>query len=243
MKRIFSIVAGLALAAFVAAPAMAFQLVEGEFAVGIVGSNDEMVIDMQTALTDHEVINLFDINDIGGTFTGDSALSQLRIGGAGYIYEQAGRDYNNLAWVAVEQGATTEFNYTSLATMRSPLQTIENTYTDTTAGDFVVNTASSTSMAGLLDGVYSGILDDAIGTITLADLTASNPIIMDIWMFDNQATNVTTDDTFEKTLYTLTLGIDGDMVYAQVSQVPVPGALILLGSGLLALVGVRRKNA
>ena len=78
----------------------------------------------------------------------------------------------------------------------------------------------------------------------MAGLTATNPIKMDIWMYDNNHSNDLSDDILANTSYQLVIGIDADnMVYAEVSQVPVPGALILLGSGLLALVGVRRKNA
>ena len=245
MKRIISVVAALALVAFIAAPAMAFELDEGEFAVGIVGGTTEMVIDMQAAITNYTVTELFSINDIGSIFNGATQLSDLRIGGAAYNSVQAGRETDNQMWVAVAPGESPIFDYTGAAAFRANLYNIEQTFTDTVAGDFVTRPANTNTMSGLLDGgVYNGLLDNAIGSLTLASLTASNPIIMDIWMYDNLATNNTIDDEFSDTKYRLTFGINAnDMVYAQVSQVPVPGAIILLGSGLLALVGVRRQNA
>ena len=36
-------------------------------------------------------------------------------------------------------------------------------------------------------------------------------------------------------------GLDDTKVYAKVSSVPIPGAIWLFGSGLIGIVGIRRK--
>ncbi len=240
MKRIFSILAALTLIAFVAAPAMAFDLSEGEFVIGLMGTNTEMGVDMSTALTVGVVTDLFDATDIGAVFSGDTDLSAIRIGGAAYTETLVGRIYDRMMWFAVEEGTTPVADLNGFTGIQSPLVNMQAITGG--ADDYYTATLSSNTMGGLLDTYYSGALENAVGRTDLSTLTASNSVVMDIWSYDNNASTSLDDDILVDTGLNLVIGIDANnMVYAQV--VPIPGALILLGSGLLALVGVRRKNA
>jgi hypothetical protein len=100
-------------------------------------------------------------------------------------------------------------------------------------------------MAGFINGTYAGFAGPTgVGSVSLADLAVGSDIVMDIWFFNNMETTDQGDDmlTMTQQQLVISMGADG-MVSAAVTTVPIPGAMVLLGSGLLALVGIRRKNA
>ena len=242
MKRIFTIlVAALLIFGF-------GNSAQATFYGGAVGNTTEMGIelgDTTTGLTETTVSGLFDVNDIGSTFDGVSSLADITVGGVGLNYELVNRNASWDVWFAVEEGTTADeitTSYGLLTTIQSNISYIgQNTFTD----GFYTSSANSNAMSGIVSGGDLNGFTSYVSNTTLADLAIGNDVAMDIWMFDNAATNNEGDDTLSATNYQLVFSIDENtnMVSASLTQVPVPGALILMVTGLLTAVGVRRKKA
>lgn len=245
MKRILSVVAAVMFAVMAASPAMALDYEAGDFLVGIFGTNDTLAMefgsrDMDTdAMAGGIYMDLFDITDIGTTFSGDTSLDQLQVVGASVSHRLDTTTWMNddFSTFAIEQGAAITLSTGGLNGVDGALSTGGGLYDDDVAGT-AVSGANNVLANSLGNGDLNGYINPTgPGTVSLADL-ASGPVVMDIYMADS-------DNGFAlvKSEYQLTIGLNGNMVYAEVAPVPVPGALILLGSGIMALVGVRRKNA
>lgn len=82
------------------------------------------------------------------------------------------------------------------------------------------------------DGFMSGILTDGSG---IANLGAADS---DMYLY-----YINTDRELVDLGLLLETGINGTVITAESSPVPIPGAVWLLGSGLAGLVGLRRKNS
>lgn len=217
------------------------------FYAGILGTFSEVGIDLgdsSNSLTETTVENIFNINAIGDTFDGDSALSDLTIGGWSSEVTLIGRDYLYEAYFATVRGTTADdvtMNLASWDTFNTLNMYVEGkTFTD----GFYVDEAWNMTVSGLLNnGNYACLTTKVVAGITLDGLAVGNDIVMDIWSFNNGSTLATdSDDTVASTNWTLTYSLnESGMVSATLSEVPVPGALILMITGLLAAVGVRRK--
>jgi hypothetical protein len=168
--------------------------------------------------------------------------------GYGYSYA-ASTDINNAV------------NGTVYAAFRSNVEQVRNAYNEADLdNDGVALLASNltgttydVNMNGTLTpGQYAGFNptpeDGEVNLGVFGDADSSNDTIT-MYLFGYfrngvspltgvYLTNGITDDNF---LATITLSDDG--ILTIVNPVPVPGAIWLLGSGLLGLLGLRRKNA
>lgn len=241
MKRIYALLAATMLVIGVAGQASAEM-----FYGGIIGTNTEMGIELGDSMTETKVINLFNANDIGATFDGDTSLADLSVAGLANHKLDDGRTLRErTVWFAVDEGLTADditTSYALLDTVNSVYRGVEaKTFTD----GVMTDSLDSGGVGGFASGTYAGFVGPVdAGATSLADLAVGNDIVMDIWVFDNGDDHDEANDTLNMTEYKLVISMEADgMVSAEVTQVPVPGALVLLGSGLLALVGVRRKNA
>jgi hypothetical protein len=245
MKRILLFFAAVMLIVGIAGQAMALDYERGEFLVGIFGTNNTIAMEFGSydiatdEMTEGLYVDLFDITEIGSTFAGDTSLADLQLAGAGVL-----NYFDMISFTQIQNAAFAvqkDSDFTISSALFNTLETTVN-YSSFPHDDGVDGTptvASNGDLAGSLgNGTLNGFLgQDYVGTISLADLTADNFISMDIYTVDGNDGWTVTD-----TNYDLVIGLDGNMVYAQVSTVPIPGALVLLGSGLLALVGVRRRR-
>ncbi|NWH03819.1 hypothetical protein [Desulfobacter latus] len=86
------------------------------------------------------------------------------------------------------------------------------------------------------DGIYGD--DILVGTIEFHCIAPTG--ITELWLYDSDH-GAGFDDwgLFDGTV--LDADISGGVLLGRINQTPVPGALLLLGSGLLGLAGVKRK--
>lgn len=100
------------------------------------------------------------------------------------------------------------------------------------------------NLNGAAPGAYAGWnSDSSVGESILADLSSVGYVDMYLYHWDvvtlDKGPDTNTDYTGILRLYA-----DGSTVLNPSAQVvPIPGAAILLGSGLIGLVGIRRRNA
>ncbi|MFH0725676.1 MAG: PEP-CTERM sorting domain-containing protein [Pseudomonadota bacterium] len=85
-------------------------------------------------------------------------------------------------------------------------------------------------------GIYAGLLVNPSTTFN-AETVMNGDIVYGYDLYEmNPATSTAT------TVGTFTLDTTGTNLLVSYNPVPVPGALVLLGSALLGMIGVRRKN-
>jgi hypothetical protein len=79
------------------------------------------------------------------------------------------------------------------------------------------------------------------GSVDLSPLDAGGYVDLYLWY----SNTTTAFDTIDAPIGLVRLGVDADnsnCLYAELRPVPLPGALVLLGSVLLGLVGIRRRS-
>ena len=258
-KLIASAALSAALVFGAAGTASAFYASLGDFVIGIVGPNEEYAlqipgkIDFSDADGKFEIPvgrydNLWDFDNIGGTFTGGTTLSDLRVLG----YAQVASIYPTAeyyAYYAVQKGETPDFSQPSFQSFSAQTMNI-NMYHKTGQDDppsasFKPSNDSQTVDWEMGDvGRYGTLLYNEIGQELLTDLDVGSPVELEVWMTGDDYYGRGGWPYFQKTDYLVRVGVDADtrMVYAETAAVPVPAALWLLGSGFLAMMGMRRRN-
>ena len=122
-------------------------------------------------------------------------------------------------------------------------------------------------LGGSAIGVYAGFNPDSNGTVSLAALDGGIGSSVTMYLYEYLSASyfsgspdgsgvqqglIDLDGEFitsgPQYIATLTIGLEDDgtgnaQLYTQINPVPVPAALWLLGSGLLGLIGIRRRNA
>ena len=268
MKKLKSAFAGLLALAMVfgtAATASAYLAEDGDFIIGIVGPDQEYaieigMIDWADPAGKYEIPvkrynDLWNFSDIGSTFTGVSSLSDLRVNGFGKVSKSGTGEF--YTYFAVQKGTIPDVNKTSLDSFISQNMDINTYHTDGMDGgtSFKPSGTDLTIDWSMCDiGRYQAYLYNEIGQELLTDLAVGSPIELEIWFAgdDHWGLGAAYDGVWDysdtKTNYILRVGVDEitGMVYAETTAaavVPIPGAVWLLGSGLLGLVGIRRRKS
>ena len=267
MKKLKSAFAGLLASAMVfgaAATASAYIADDGDFIIGIVGPDQEYACEMgminwadpdpagKYEIPVKRYNDLWDFSNIGATFTGVTSLSDLRVNGFGKVSQSGTGEF--YAYFAVQKGETPVVKQSALDPFISQNMDINTYHTDSVDGgtSFKASNASQSidwSMGEI--GRYGYFLDEEVGQELLTGLAVGSPIELEIWMAgdDHWGLGEAYDGVWDlpdtKTNYLVRIGVDDvtGMVYAETAAVPIPGAVWLLGSGLLGLVGIRRRKS
>lgn len=115
---------------------------------------------------------------------------------------------------------------------------------DIVTGDTSNNSSYTVKMnsKGTVSGYFASLNDDtSVGEASLADL-ADGDVVLYLYAIDlSGRTAALFDDNTP--VASIVLTAEGDVLVSGASAVPVPGAVWLLGSSLLGVVGLRRKKA
>ena len=211
---------------------------------------------------------LFNVDNVGDVFSGDT-LSNLQL--VGYMGTTPTSGYYR-GYFAVQDGWTNTGNPDTMLTKHTAIDSFHAATTnagflhsDGVQGGYVTGPVGDRSIKwGMTDGIYNSFLDDLpqpghgqYGTFDGGDgglelLGSGGDYTMNIWMDadDHWGYGVNYDEVWDydptKLNYNVHAGVDADgWVYVetvQVSAVPIPGAVWLLGFGILVIMGMRRRN-
>jgi hypothetical protein len=200
-------------------------------------------------------------NTVGGSFLTAGGFTAANFANLSvqYFAVQKGTGLNGTMWIGVGSSyagtpqtggvGAIQNNYAVASTINSV-----NKYYNTLAPGAVApttvvadntNVSSFTGINGSTTlGSYKGFtgLWSTYASQSLAGLTSAAPLSMTVWQFGNNG--LMTGAKNGVNILTLATNADGTTtINAQAaSSVPVPAALYLMGSGLLGLVGMRRRN-
>ena len=244
MKRFLSLVAGAALVLGVAGNAAAsYDL--GTFLGTVTDGTNETTVGLGYAydgLTDVEVGNYF--NADLSFFTNASTFSELTFGGFGGNTTEYGINYNY--WIAVTDINDVALDSSAYASTMTGIQNLP-TFTTGTGAIQVDNIANN----GITNRNVVTDLDRFTGATSTIDLSALDnwtagevaSVSMDIVHIADDYYGYGGFTTVEDTGANLVISRIADGSITAAIATPIPGAAWLLGSGLLALVGIRRKKA
>lgn len=182
-------------------------------------------------------------------FIGTSSLSNLSVT---YFAVNRSSALNGTIFIASNSATTPQtggvaniHNRLAIGGSLTPVLPYYNTLA-ATGSTVVADNTNGQSLAGKFGtttlGTYGGYATPFATTtnLTLADL-ATTPLTMTVWQFGN-STNMALAQTGVKML-DITLNADGSStINAGSVATPIPAAAWLLGSGLMGLVGLRRRQ-
>ena len=244
MKRILSLILAVGLFVGLAGQAAAFD-------------NNDLTMVVYNESDNNVVVNLGDLTtmDFSGTdvlltTAGTVNLSQFGAGigwndlSVGYFGIGTTGSYN--AWFATTSETAPGISIPSLSSFQDTAGALYTYFGDSPVFTGLANATSSYDIkmnsASTAPGYYAGLNQDQ--PHGEAYLTALDTVgYLDMYLY-------------HYSIMTLDTGVDADTPYSGVlrlyadgssvlnpSAVPIPGSLLLLGSGLLGLFGIRRKKA
>ncbi len=205
--------------------------------------------------------NLFDVNNVGGVFPGLTLADLAFFGSAGIT--TTGGPYRGYFTVRKDFSPVIT-DHGSIDSFSAATTDVGSLYSNGSQGGYA--TGSKSMEWGMRNGTHTDFLDVAQPGegeyLGLEALATGGTYEMDIYLDgddnygDGQNWDGIWDHPLEKLNYVLRIGVDqtdlnldGDffdpgesMAYAETAPVPIPGAVWLFGSGILALMGIRRKN-
>ena len=138
---------------------------------------------------------------------------------------------------AVNSGVVPSYSSANTGPAGSAMDQLAAVYNNDTS----IDTGNSNSAAKKIGSTYNGMVPNSFA-MTLDGIETSD-IVLDLYRYN--IGNWGGDAPVETLLGTVTFSLDaGDLVVSyDTAAVPVPAAAWLLGSGLLGLIGIRRRNA
>lgn len=190
-------------------------------------------------------------------FGSGTTFSQLTFGV--YGIDMQGSNFDQLYAVTSQAGSAPAVTGGGWGNIGTPALTINPTYQAlSSTGKSVISNSSETTgyytqMIANGDGAgsFAGFIPAQTGESSLASLQGAavgSYVEMALYQFTNVGTGAIDIGPGTGTLVgtvRVTLNSTGgaDISVSAVSSVPIPPSVLLLGSGLLGLVGIRRKNA
>jgi hypothetical protein len=244
MKRILILLVAAIMMVGVAGNAMA-ALSETSLTLALYGGDADPDEDVSTGATALYGLGTID-TDTASTFTTTVTLDDLEVTSWSEVTAALVGSFEDYYTQVVWGTETTQTFYGALVTSdQTDVEASSAMSTNYTSGYNNVETAESVEVLSskaasdyftymTTAGNYAGILYD-IDHESVLDATGS--AVTTLYAYNSLT------ETFE-TLGTIEFGLDATNTYLTVSYspVPVPGAFILLGSALMGIVGIRRKN-
>ena len=190
--------------------------------------------------------DMFTIDNFAGS-TNYAELDTIAVSTFNYLNDWTGQR----AWIAINEGATPHFDPNPGVFQTAYNQTHLFHMPDSTPEMKTFGDAGQGLYYGGLQPQFllGGFENNGVANINLANILTED-YTMNIWQLDATVEATGNIMNWEKTDLNLRIYNSGGTALGDeridatiVNAVPIPGAIWLLGSGILAMVGVRRKRS